>query len=226
MHVVLKKVLTVNDIARVNAVISYTAFVDGRATSVLAGKKNLQLPLGSEAARKAGGIVVECLRAHDTFDLAVQPLMIHPPLFSRYEQGMEYPDHIDVAIMGGIRTDVALTVFLSERDAYDGGELVVDSGNGMRRYRLDAGDAIAYPASTVHHVAQVTRGARLVAVLWVQSLVRDALQREILYDLGLSMRSLEDSSCGPRLSRSYWNLLRLWAETSPAQNWLGTEHAS
>jgi PKHD-type hydroxylase len=210
----------------VKALISSAVFIDGRTTSVLAGKKNLQLPLGSEAARKAGAVVIERLRAHDTFNLAVQPLAIHPPLFSRYEQGMEYPEHIDVAIMGGIRTDVALTLFLSERDAYDGGDLVVDTRNGIRCYRLDAGDAIAYPASTVHHVAPVTRGARLVAVLWVQSLVRDPGQREILYDLGLSMRSLEDSSCGPRLSRSYWNLVRLWAETSPGQSWPGTERDS
>jgi PKHD-type hydroxylase len=218
MHTILKKVLTVNDIARVNALISSAAFIDGRETSALAGKKNLQLPLDSEAARKAGAIVVERLHAHDTFKLAVQPLVIHPPLFSRYEQGMEYPDHIDVAIMGGIRTDVALTLFLSERDTYDGGDLVVDTGNGIRCYRLDAGDAIAYPASTVHHVAQVARGARLAAVLWVQSLIRDPRQREILYDLGISMQSLQGSSCGPRLSRSYWNLVRLWAETSPRQS--------
>jgi PKHD-type hydroxylase len=121
--------------------------------------------------------------------------------------------------MDGIRTDVALTLFLSDKDAYEGGDLVVDSATGVRRYRLDSGDAIAYPATTVHHVARVTRGVRLVSVLWVQSLVRDPGQREILYDLGLAMRSLAESSCGLRLRRSYWNLLRLWAETSPGQSW-------
>jgi PKHD-type hydroxylase len=211
----------VNDLARINSLISTAAYVDGRTTSVVAGKKNLQLPIDSEAARKAGEIVVERLRAHDTFNMAVHPLAIHAPLFSRYEIGMEYPDHIDVATMGGIRTDVAVTLFLSDKESYDGGDLVVDTGNGMRYYRLDAGDAIVYPASTVHHVAQVKRGIRVAAVTWVQSLVRDPLKREILYDLALSMRSLEQTSCGPRLGRSYWNLIRLWAETSPGQTWTG-----
>jgi PKHD-type hydroxylase len=215
VHIVLKSVLSVNEIARVNALILSAAFIDGRATSVLGGKKNLQLPLDSEAALKAGAIIVEKLRTHDTFNLAVHPCVIHQPLFSRYEPGMEYPDHIDVAMMGGIRTDVALTLFLNARDAYDGGELVVNTGNGLHRYRLDAGDAIAYPASMVHHVAPVARGVRLAAVTWVQSLYRDPVQRDILYNLGLCMRSLDGTSCGPRLSRSYWNLVRLWAETWP-----------
>jgi len=215
MYVLLEKVLTVNDVARVTELISSAAFVDGRETSALVGKKNLQIPLDSDAARKAGTIVIERLLAHELFNLAIQPSAIHPPLFSRYEQGMEYPDHIDVAIMGGIRTDVAITLFLAEKDSYDGGELVVDTGNGIRSYRLEAGDAVAYPATTVHHVAQVTRGVRLVAALWVQSLIRNPAQRDILYDLGLSMRSFGDSSCGPRLIQSYWNLVRLWAETCP-----------
>ena len=216
MHTVLKKVLSVNDIARVRTLILSADFVDGRATSELAGKKNLQLPLNSETSRKAGAIIVESLSAHDLFNLAALPSVLHPPLFSRYEKAMEYPDHIDVAIMSGVRTDLAVTLFLSEKDEYDGGDLVVDTGYGVRTYRLDAGDAVVYPASMVHRVDMVTRGTRLVAALWVQSLVRNPIQRQILYDLGLSMRDLEHTSCGPRLRRSYWNLVRLWSETRPS----------
>src|SRR5260370_4435766 len=116
--------------------------------------------------------------------------------------------------MGRVRTDIALTLFLSPRHSYEGGELVVDTRNGIRSYRLEAGDAIAYPASTVHHVARVTRGVRLAAVLWVQSLIRDPWKRRILYDLGRSMYACDDTVCGGRLRRSYWNLLRMWAEAA------------
>ena len=215
MNIVLREVLSPGDIARIRELIAAEAFVDGRATSVLAAKNNLQLPLDSAAAREAGDLVCARLHSHETFNLAVHPLVVHPPLFSLYEEGMEYPDHVDAALMGGLRTDVAVTVFLSDRDTYDGGELVVDTGNGIRMFALEPGDAIGYPASTVHHVARVTRGARLAAVLWVQSAVRDYRKREVLYNLALAMNSLADTACGPRLNRSYWNLLRLWAETSP-----------
>lgn len=216
MNIVLRSVLSSEDIARIKELIAGEPFVDGRETSVLAAKNNLQLPLDSDVAREAGEIVCARLRAHETFSLAVYPMVVHPPLFSLYQEGMGYPDHVDAALMGGLRTDVAVTVFLSDRETYDGGELVVDTGNGVRKFALEAGDAIAYPASTIHHVAQVTRGARLAAVLWVQSSVRDPAKREVLYDLALAMQSLADTACGPRLNRSYWNLLRLWAETFPA----------
>jgi PKHD-type hydroxylase len=217
MYTVLSGVLPVKDVARIRDLILSASFVDGRETSLLTTKNNRQLPLDSEIAARAGSLVLDCLCAHDDFNNAVQPAAIHTPLFSRYEPGMEYPEHVDVSLMGGIRTDVALTIFLSEPETYEGGELVVDTGNGVRRFRLNAGDAITYPASTVHYVATVTRGMRLAAVSWVQSLVRDPLRRQILKDLGLAMRRFADTACGPRLSRSYWNLLRLWADTTPGR---------
>jgi len=215
MYTILNQVLTVNELASVRRILAAGDFVDGRATSALSGKNNLQLPIDSAAAREAGAIVLEALDRHETFNLAVQPLAVHQPLFSRYEAGMEYPDHIDAAVMSSVRTDVALTLFLSDVDSYAGGDLVVDTGFGVRKYRLAPGDAVAYPASTVHHIAPVTLGARVVCVLWAQSLIRDPANREILYDLGLLMGSLGGTSCGPRIHRSYWNLLRMWAETSP-----------
>lgn len=214
MHVVLEKVLTPEQLGRVKQLLLTEAFTDGSATSTLAGKKNLQLPADSAAAREAGAIVVEGLNANDTFTLAVQPQFIVPPLFSQYGCGMEYPDHIDTAFIGGRRTDVSVTVFLNDPDTYEGGELVVDSGNGERSYRLNAGDAIAYPSSTLHHVNKVTCGTRLAAVLWVQSWVRDPARRQILYDIGATERCMSFMSApySDRLRQSYWNLLRLWAD--------------
>src|SRR5207302_1943505 len=144
--------------------ISAEPFVDGRVTSTLLGKRNLQLPVESPAAQAAGAVVLRRLHGHEVFQHAVHPSFLHPPLFSRYEPGMEYPDHVDNAVMGGHRNDVSVTVFLSGTDTYEGGELVVDTGNGYRSYRLPAGDAVAYPSSTLHHVAPVTRGVRLAAV--------------------------------------------------------------
>ena len=217
MHTVLKNVLSVNDLDEIRELYSSVALIDGRATSSVVGKKNLQMPIGSDAATKAGAIVLEGLRKHDLFNMAVQPRYLNQPLFSTYEVGMEYPDHVDVAIMSELRTDVAITVFLMDKNTYDGGELVIDSREGICSYRLDAGDAIAYPASTIHHVAKVTRGVRSVAALWVQSTIRDPQQRLILLNLALSMRALGNTLVGPYVSRSYWNLLRRWADTAPAQ---------
>ncbi|WP_437738251.1 Fe2+-dependent dioxygenase [Sorangium sp. So ce1335] len=213
MHILLEKALSAIEIERVKALVSTETFTDGRATSGVAGKRNLQLPIGSEAAQAAGAIILDRLRANEAFDSAVLPLLIQRPLFSLYEAGMEYPDHTDVAIMGGIRADLAMTLFLNERDTYDGGELIIDTGNGVRPYRLDAGDAVVYPATTVHHVAKVTRGTRLAAVLWIQSRIRDPAQRQILCDLAAAMRSPECDEHGLRLRRSYWNLVRLWANS-------------
>lgn len=215
MYTILEDLLPVNDINRIQELLATATLIDGRATSVLTGKNNLQVQIGSEAALQAGAIVLNNLRKHERFHVAVHPQFINQPLFSIYKEGMEYPNHVDVAVMGGLRTDVALTIFLSDKNSYDGGDLVIDTRNGLRRFRLDAGNAIAYPASTIHHVSKVTRGIRSVAVLWVQSMVRDPLKRQILYDLWLSMRELQSTLCGPMLSRSYWNLLRRWADASP-----------
>ncbi len=214
MHVLLKKVLTAEDVARVKELILGEVFTNGKETSTLIGKHNLQLPVESPASQAAGELVVERLSRHETFNLAVQPQFIISPMFSKYDPGMEYPDHVDEAIMGGHRSDVSMTVFLNEPATYEGGELVIETGNGERSYRLAAGDAIAYPSSTLHHVARVTRGTRLAAILWVQSRVRDPAKREILYDLGSTIRdgNLMEGPYGDRLRQSYWNLVRLWAD--------------
>jgi PKHD-type hydroxylase len=215
LHTILQQVLSEADLNDIRTTTSRGDFVDGRLTSAHAGKKNLQLALTSDVGTEAGTLVVERLMSHSEFQRTVLPAALHLPLFSRYQEGMEYPDHIDVALMGGMRTDVAVTVFLTGPEAYGGGELVIDTGSGTRSYRLPAGDAIAYPASTVHRIQPVLWGMRFVAVLWVQSVVRDVVQRGILADLGFSAEVLANTTYGPRLNRSYHNLLRRWAETVP-----------
>jgi PKHD-type hydroxylase len=215
MHTILEEVMSRDEIAQLKELILKQSFEDGRATSALASKNNLQLAFDSATSRSAGQWVIQKLCEHPLFTRAVQPAAIHPVLFSRYDVGMQYPDHVDVALMAGLRTDVAITLFLNELDQYEGGELVTDTGNGVRRYRLPPGHAIVYPASSVHHVSKVTRGQRLAAVLWVQSCVRDPLRRSILFELDRAARALADTQCGARLSRSYWNLLRIWADAQP-----------
>jgi PKHD-type hydroxylase len=214
MHVILGKVLPPDQLNQVRQLVLNDRFVDGSATSTLQGKNNLQLPADSPASKEAGAIVTDCLNAHDSFLMAARPQVILPPLFSRYDTGMEYPSHIDQAIVGGHRTDISITIFLNEPDTYQGGELVVENGNGEQRYRLNAGDAIAYPSSTIHHVAKVTQGTRLAAVLWIQSRVRDPAKRQILYDIGATVQylNLVEGPYSERLRQSYFNLTRLWAD--------------
>jgi PKHD-type hydroxylase len=215
--IVLRGVLDVKSLERIGTILAAAPFEDGRATSALAAKNNLQVPLDDAASLEAGAIVVERLRAHAEFPTAAFPEAVSQPLFSAYRPGMEYPDHVDVALMGSLRTDLAVTLFLSPLDSYGGGALVADGETGRREIRLPAGDAILYPASTVHHVAPVEHGVRQAAVLWVQSYVRDPEKRAILTDLGRGVAALEGTPCGPYLTRSYWNLLRMWAEPAPAQ---------
>jgi PKHD-type hydroxylase len=212
MSILLENALDADDLARIRSLIASEDFVDGRGTSTLVGKNNTQLPPDSPIAREAGALILERLADNETFQMRALPRRILAPLFSRYEVGMTYPEHVDTAVMNDCRTDLAMTIFLSDLASYGGGELVVDTGNGERRYRLAAGDAVVYPASTLHSVSPVTFGVRIAAVTWMQSLIRDPLRREVLYDLGSAASGLADTSYGARLRCSYQNLLRLWGE--------------
>jgi PKHD-type hydroxylase len=213
MHVIIQKALDVDTLAQVRALLADAAFDDGRSTSTVAGKHNLQLADDSAAAPNAMSLVSDALLSNAQFQRAAQPQRMLPLMFSKYEVGMSYPDHVDNAVMDGVRTDVATTVFLSEPDRYDGGELIVDAGAGEKPFKLPAGDAIVYPATTLHRVAPVSRGVRLVAVTWTQSLVRDVAKRKILYDLAGAVEDFPEGPCALGLRRGYHNLLRLWAET-------------
>lgn len=160
--------------------------------------------------------VADALWNHGVFNAAAQPKEILTPLFSRYTVGMSYGTHMDNAMMSDMRIDLALTLFLSDPADYDGGELVANFSTGERTVKLPAGSAVLYPATTLHRVAEVTRGQRLAAVTWVRSLIRDAGKREILYDLKMAHHQLS-KQLGKTveidlISKCQTNLMRRWIE--------------
>jgi PKHD-type hydroxylase len=183
-------------------------------------KHNLVVPLEHAASVAAGRSVLERLSQHDGFRAAALPKVIMPLKFCRYDVGMGYGDHLDLPLMGtatgGIRTDISATIFLSDSADYEGGDLVFESDYGTQRVRGKAGEAVLYPASTLHRVEPVTRGSRLVAITWIQSLVRDAAKRKIVFDLAQVATALDAAGSHDEHARtvrqSQFNLLRLWAE--------------
>ena len=196
-------------------------FIDGKKTAGWAAKKvkqNTQLSPKVDYAKDLKKLIKEALKRNLTFQAGVKPKTIHSILFSRYEEGMSYGAHVDNALMGKdfLRSDVSLTVFLNSPSDYDGGELVIEEVTQQRLIKLDAGSVITYPSSTLHRVAPVTKGVRLVAVAWVQSLVRDPAKREILFELDQARRSIFKTHGKNQefnwITKSYTNLLRLWSD--------------
>ncbi|NKN33676.1 Fe2+-dependent dioxygenase [Marichromatium bheemlicum] len=183
-------------------------------------KHNQELQPDPERMQRLARIIMSALGHHPVFRAAALPERVADPIFARYRAGMHYGEHVDEPIMGGsggrMRSDLALTLWLSPADDYDGGELVIRTSFGAQRVRGEAGDAVLYPASSLHQVAPVTRGERLVAVTWIQSLVRDPARRELLYELGQARATLleraPDDPATQWVDRSYVNLLRMWAE--------------
>jgi PKHD-type hydroxylase len=220
---VVPAVLSPEEVARVRALIDAADWIDGNATSgsqSALAKQNSQLPEESRAARAAGEIVLDALGRSALFVAAALPLKVYPPLFNRYGPGDAFGTHVDTAIRirrGSdfrIRSDVSATLFLSDPDNYDGGELIVEDRPGVK---LSAGDMILYPASTLHRVAPVTRGTRVASFFWVQSMVRSETDRAILFDLDTAIQGLTGSTGSDdadlvRLTGVYHNLLRRWAE--------------
>lgn len=215
-------ILSPTDLAAIGRTLDESAFTDGRRTAgwhAREVKRNEQVDPGSRPARDAGARIAAALDANDVFRAAVQPHSIRPVLFSRYGEGMAYGPHVDDAIMGTdsrARSDVSVTVFLNEPAEYAGGELVIESAGGEQAYKLPAGHAIAYPSTSLHRVESVARGTRLVAVTWVQSLVRSAEEREILFDLDVARRAIFEQQGKTRtfdlVTKSYANLLRRWSD--------------
>jgi PKHD-type hydroxylase len=217
------EVLTPTDLEAITQILTTADFVDGKITAgwhAQAVKHNTQLPSGSSALADIRSQITAALQRNQLFQIAVRPRTIHPPLISRYEVGMSYGTHTDNAMMTyqgqPMRSDVSFTLFLSAPDTYQGGELVIDSTAGEQAFKLEAGALVLYPASTLHHVNPVTCGVRLVAVSWVQSLIRDPAQREILFDLETVSQSLYQQHGKTRefdlLAKVQSNLLRQWAE--------------
>jgi len=209
---IIRKLLSPELLAQINARLAQAKWVDGLLTAGATAarvKRNLQLEPGPEAQELAE-LVKKALMANDKFPPLALPRRLTPPLFSRYETGMEYGAHTDDAIRSrdGVRTDLAATLFLSEPESYDGGELVVNSS----AVKPAAGDLVLYPATTVHRVAPVTRGVRLAAVLWIQSLVRSQEQRDLLLALHGAIARLGDHPVAVNVEAVQQNLLRMWAE--------------
>jgi PKHD-type hydroxylase len=215
-------VLTPEEVKQVTAQLAEAEFVDGKLTAgwhARLVKQNTQLKRGSAIAQSLQPIVTAALQRNALFQAAIRPKIIRPPLFSRYESGMYYGSHVDNAIMGDptpMRSDISLTLFLSSPDTYEGGELMIETSLGEQAFKLDAGAMITYPSTTLHRVEAVTAGVRLVAVSWVQSLIRDPGDREILFDLDTARQALfEQQGKTPAfdlISKSYANLLRKWVE--------------
>jgi PKHD-type hydroxylase len=200
-------------------------WVDGRITaghqSVLA-KNNLQLREDHQAARQLGEAILTALERSQLFMAAALPLRVFPPLFNRYETGQAFGNHVDNAIRQiigtphRIRTDLSATLFLSQPDEYDGGELLVEDTYGVHSVKLPAGHLILYPASSLHRVQPITRGVRLASFFWIQSMVRDDGERTLLFDLDMAIQSLSnekpDHPTAIQLTAVYHNLLRRWAD--------------
>ncbi|XKE47118.1 Fe2+-dependent dioxygenase [Halomonas organivorans] len=210
-------------LSRLRATLAETDFRDGRETAgwhARTVKQNEQADGRRPEIAELRQEVAKALQANPLFQMAARPKRMKPLMFSRYQEGMTYGNHVDDAIMatpqGAMRTDLSFTLFLNDPDSYDGGELLVDSTAGEQTYKLPAGALILYPSSTLHRVEPVTRGERLAAVGWAQSQVRDPQQREILFDLDTTRRQEFEANGKTRtfdmLSKSLANLLRMWAE--------------
>lgn len=206
-------------VTRLQAWLAEATFADGRSTAGLEAskvKQNEQVDSSDPNLVDMQDLVMDRLWDNNLFMMATQPRTIRPPLFSRYVPGMAYGSHVDNVLMGGMRTDVSLTLFLSDPADYDGGELVIESTAGEQDIKLPPGSAVLYSTTALHRVAPVQRGQRLAAVTWVRSLVRDAAAREILFDLETARyRLFEQLGKTPDLdllSKTHANLLRRWAD--------------
>jgi PKHD-type hydroxylase len=221
-------VLGKDEVAEFRRLMEASEWEDGRSTAGAQSalvKRNEQLPPDSDVARKLGKRVVSALTANPRFISAAIPLHIFPPLFNRYaaSDGHHFGIHVDNAVRGDhltglrIRTDLSVTLFLSEPDEYDGGELVVEDLYGSHEIKLPAGDLVLYPASSLHMVTPVTRGTRVASFFWLQSMVRDAHARSLIFDLDTAIQALvprlgRDDPETVKLTGIYHNLIRYWAE--------------
>jgi PKHD-type hydroxylase len=223
MLLTIPELLNQAQIDKIRQLLQDAAFVDGGLSAGFAAarvKNNLEMQPDPERMRLLVRIIMASLGHNETFRFGVLPHRVADPIFSRYESGMTYGDHVDDPIMGAsgprFRTDVSMTVFLNAPESYDGGELVVRTSFGTQRVKLPAGHAVVYPSSSLHQVAPVTRGERLVALTWVQSYVREPARRELLYELNFAREQLLRDAPGAEttgyVDRSYANLLRMWAE--------------
>lgn len=220
------QVLSADEVAEFRQLLAQADWVDGGLTAgaqAALRKRNLQLPADSEVGKQLSARVAAALQRHPLFMSAAIPAHVLPPRFNRYEGGGTYGNHVDSAIhldphtRQRVRTDVSTTLFLSEPEEYEGGELIVEDNYGAHEVKLPAGDAVIYPATSLHRVEPVTQGMRLASFLWTQSMVRDDWQRNMLFELDMTIVRLrqklgEGGDEVLALTGHYNNLLRQWAE--------------
>ena len=216
------QILSPDEITEIKQVLERAEFIDGKLTAgwhAKLVKNNQQLKAGT-SQKELKTKIRTALNKNLLFQSAIRPRSIHSLLFSRYDTGMSYDTHVDNALMGGssglYRSDVSFTLFLNPPQDYEGGELIIEGVQEEQSYKLEAGSAIVYPSTTLHRVNPVTKGRRLVIVGWVQSVIRDAGDREILFDLETARRAVfANSGKTPEfdlISKSIANLLRKWAD--------------
>lgn len=208
---------------KLEQVIAKADFVDGKLTAGESAKQvkhNEEMKPEREPMELVIRILTSALGHNPVFRNAVLPYRMADPIIARYQPGMTYGDHVDDPLMGlsgqRFRTDVSMTIFLREPDTYEGGELVIGTTFGPRKVKLKAGNAVVYPSSSLHHVAPVTSGERLVALAWIQSYVRDPERRTLLYELNQAREHMLKHQAGTEhtgyVDKSYVNLLRMWSD--------------
>jgi len=221
MLIPIPDVLTADQVLRARQIFAEAEWVDGRVTAghqSSRAKNNMQLPEGSRAAREIGRMILGALEQNALFISAALPARVFPPLFNRYQGGESFGTHVDNAIRQvtgtphRIRTDLSATLFFTGPGEYDGGELAVEDTYGAHEVKLPAGHMILYPASSLHHVRPVTRGARIASFFWIQSMVREDGERTLLFDLDVAIQRLHDNPAAVQLTGVYHNLLRRWAD--------------
>jgi PKHD-type hydroxylase len=225
MLITIPDVLTPDELAQARAALNAADWVDGKVTAGYQAqgvKENLQLPEGHPVAAKLGEMVLVALARSPLFMSAALPLKVFPPMFNRYTGGGHFGTHVDTAIRAmastgqRIRTDLSSTLFLATPEEYDGGELLVEDTYGVHSIKLPAGHMVLYPATSLHRVTPITRGARVASFFWIQSMIRNDADRTLLYDLDTAIQRLAKeapgNSAGVQLTGVYHNLLRRWAE--------------
>jgi PKHD-type hydroxylase len=218
-------ILTTEQVAGCRQKLAQSKWVDGRVTAghqSARAKDNLQLPEEHPVARELGDVILSALQNNPLFMTAALPLKVFPPLFNCYQGGQSFGTHVDNAVRQvtgtphRVRTDLSATLFLAEPDEYDGGELSVEDTYGVHSVKLPAGHLILYPATSLHFVRPVTRGARIASFFWIQSMVRDDGERTLLFDLDMAIQRIStdapDHPSAVQLTGIYHNLLRRWAD--------------
>ncbi len=226
MLIRIAEVLSTEELARCRKSLAAADWQDGRHSAGYLSrsvKENAQLADGDPTARELGELILNALDRSPLFTSAALPLKIVPPLFNRYESNQTYGNHIDGAIRPvtgtpyKVRTDLSATLFLSNPDEYDGGDLIVQDSFGERSIKFAAGDMVLYPGSSVHRVSPVTRGTRLASFFWIESMVRDLNHRTLLFQLDNAIQAiaadLPDHPAVVEIAGVYHNLLRCWAST-------------